>query len=351
MSIPTTINPWVADRKGQFRFAAQLNAGDHPEPGRTLVEAAKGIEELGFDAVFLGDHPVWTPDVYLHLAAMAMVTERISLGPIVAAAPYRNPVVSARLVSDLDHLSNGRAVNGLGIGWNASEWEMGRNEFDMLGIPYPPTKARQEQLEEYITIMRGVWNEKPFTFAGAHYQITDAYVAPPVQQPEPPLLIAGGGKRTLGQVARFADMVNFGPGPAGGTAGPELAAERLAVLREQCETVGRNPDHLLTSTFEHWLIVAPDQAALDRKIGKYFPNGVEGFWGSGLVAQTVEGAIDYYQQFIDAGIDYFVFQSLDIFDRETLELIKQEVEPVLQDRNRVAHASHEPETRTLPAAR
>src|SRR6478609_1976736 len=67
MSIPDTIHPWVAERKGQFRFAAQLNAGDLPEPGRTLVEAAKGIEELGFDGVFLGDHPVWTPDIYLHL--------------------------------------------------------------------------------------------------------------------------------------------------------------------------------------------------------------------------------------------------------------------------------------------
>ncbi len=336
MSIPTTIHPWVAERKGQFRFAAQLNAGDHPEPGRTLVEAAKEIEKLGLDAVFLGDHPVWTPDVYLHLAAMAMVTERISLGPIVAAAPYRNPVVSARLVSDLDHLSNGRAVNGLGIGWNASEWEMGRNEFDMLGIPYPSTKVRQEQLDEYIAIMRGVWHSKPFSFEGAHYQIADAYVAPPVQQPEPPLLIAGGGKRTLGQVARFADMVNFGPGPAGGTSGPALAAERLAVLREKCEMIGRQYDHILTSTFEHWLMVAPDQAALDRKIAKYFPNGVDGFWGSGLVAKTVDGAIDYYQQFIDAGIEYFVFQSLDIFDRETLELVKHEVEPVLQQRNRAS---------------
>lgn len=333
MPVSTTIHPWVAERKGQFRFAAQLNAGSNPEPGRTLVEAARGIEEIGFDAVFLGDHPVWTPDVYLHLTAMAMVTERISLGPIVAAAPYRNPVVAARLVSDLDHLSNGRAVNGLGIGWNASEWEMGRNEFEMLGIPYPPTPVRQEQLEEYIAIMRGVWHDQPFTFEGAHYQIAEAYVSPPVQQPEPPLVIAGGGRRTLRQAAMFADMVNFGPGPAGGTIGPELAAERLAVLREQCAQVGRNPDHLLASSFEHWLVVAPDQMALERKIDRSFPNGVEGFWGSGLVAQTIEGAIDYYQQFIDAGIEYFIFQSLDIFDRETLELVKHEVEPVLRQRN------------------
>ena len=334
MSIPDTIHPWVNERKGQFRFAAQLNAGDNPEPGKTLVEAAKRIEAIGFDAVFLGDHPVWTPDIYLHLAAMAMVTERISLGPIVAAVPYRNPVVSARLVSDLDHLSDGRAVNGLGIGWNASEWEMGRNEFEMLGIPYPSTKVRQQMLDETIAIMRGVWHEPPFTFTGAHYQIEEAYVSPPVQQPEPPLLIAGGGSNTLGQAARFADMVNFGPGPAGGGGGARHAAERLAVLKQQCEQVGRDYDHILRSTFEHWLVVAPDQAALDTKVARYFPDGVEGFWGSGLVAQTVEGAIDYFQRFIDAGMEYFVFQSLDIHDVETLELVKHAVEPVLQERNR-----------------
>lgn len=332
MPIPTSIHPWVAERKGQIRFAAQLNAGDAPEPGRALVAAARGVEELGFDAVYLGDHPVWTPDVYLHLTAIAMVTERISLGPMVAAAPYRNPVVAARLVSDLDHLSNGRAVDGLGIGWNASEWDMGRNEFEMLGIPYPPTRVRQDQLEEYITIMRGVWHQPPFTFTGEHYQIQDAYVAPPVQRPEPPLVIAGGGKRTLRQAAMLADMVNFGPGPAGGTTGPELAAERIATLRQQCAEVGRDPGHLLTSTFEHWLVVAPDQAALDRKVARYFPDGVSGFWGSGLVAKTVEGAIAYYQQFIDAGIDYFIFQSLDIDDRETLELVAHEVAPALRAR-------------------
>lgn len=107
-------------------------------------------------------------------------------------------------------------------------------------------------------------------------------------------------------------------------------------MKEQCAAAGRNYDHILTSSFEHWLVVAPDQAPLDRKIAGYFPNGVEGFWGSGLAAQTVEGAIDYYQQFIDAGIEYFVFQSLDIFDRETLELVKCEVEPVLQSRNRTS---------------
>ncbi|TXG87598.1 MAG: hypothetical protein E6R14_00975 [Thermomicrobiales bacterium] len=63
MPIPTTIHPWVAERKGQIRFAAQLNAGDHPEPGKALVEAAKGNEALRFDEVILGDQPVWTPAV------------------------------------------------------------------------------------------------------------------------------------------------------------------------------------------------------------------------------------------------------------------------------------------------
>ena len=95
MPIPDTIHPWVAERKGQFRFAAQLNAGDNPEPGKLLVDAARQVEAIGLDAVFLGDHPVWTPDVYLHLAAMAMVRRNCANSP---PMPRRVPAVQITTV-------------------------------------------------------------------------------------------------------------------------------------------------------------------------------------------------------------------------------------------------------------
>jgi hypothetical protein len=93
-------------------------------------------EDLGFDAFFVGDHPAWALDPWLHLAALAVTTERIRLGVNVCCALYRHPVLTARLAADLDNLSNGRLILGLGNGWDA-------NEFANLGLPFLPARDRR----------------------------------------------------------------------------------------------------------------------------------------------------------------------------------------------------------------
>src|SRR5215217_792940 len=213
-----SLHPWVAERRDRITFGLQLSASRGTQaPGPALVAAARVADDLGFDAVYLGDHPAWSPDPFLHFAAMAVTTRRIFLGPMVSAVPYRNPLLIARLLSDLDHLSGGRFINGLGIGWNAADYGLGTNEFDRMGLPYPSTADRQAGLEEAIAIIRGLWGPDPFTYHGRHYRIANAQIPPPLQRPEPPLILAGGGERvTLRQVARLADVSNFGPGPAGG---------------------------------------------------------------------------------------------------------------------------------------
>lgn len=330
MTTPHPLHPWVAQRRGQVNFATQLIASYDDPQGPAIVQAAKLVDDLGVDAIFLSDHPTWAPEPYVHLAAMAMVTKRVGLGPMVAASPYRNPVHYARLVSDIDHLSNGRAINGLGIGWNAAEWDMGNNEFERMGIPYPPTPDRQAALEEAIAIMRGAWSGEPFTLLGDYFQVEQARVPPTSQQPEPPLVIAGAGKKTLNQVARLADMSNFGSGPSGQVDGPAEAAQRLAVLRAQCELVERTFEDIIRSHFIHWLMLAKDYTALDAKVKHYFPDGVSGFWGNGLIALTVAEAAPYFQRYVDIGMNYFVIQSLDVHDEETLTLLLQEVKPMLK---------------------
>jgi alkanesulfonate monooxygenase SsuD/methylene tetrahydromethanopterin reductase-like flavin-dependent oxidoreductase (luciferase family) len=327
------VHPWVAERHDRITFAVQLISSRESPPGPAIVRTAKIAEDLGLDAVFLGDHPAWAPDSYLHLAAVAATTSRIGLGPMVAAAPYRNPILTARLVSDLDHLSGGRFINGLGIGWNTAEWEMGVNEFDRMGLPYPPASERQAALEEYIEIIRGVWGPAPFAFRGVYYQIEQANVPAPHQKPEPPLCIAGGGAKTLGQVARLADMSNFGSGPAGGVPAHEGAAQRLEILRRKCEEIGRPYEDILRSHFVHWLLLAKDNDALEMKVRHYFPEGPTGFWGVGLIAKTPEEAVAYYQPYVDAGMCYFIFQSLDMADHETLELVMTNVVPRLEAGN------------------
>src|SRR6188768_4051057 len=125
-----TLHSWVASIRDRITFGVQLIARrGEPEPGKKLVAAAKVVDDLGFEALYLGDHPAWAPDPWTHFAAMAMVTTRIKLGPMVAASPYRSPLLTARLVSDVDHLSDGRVLMGLGIGWNASDYGLGTNEF------------------------------------------------------------------------------------------------------------------------------------------------------------------------------------------------------------------------------
>ena len=157
------LSPWVAERRERVSFALQVFPIDTPiDPARRFLAAGQLAERLGFDAVFAGDHPAWGLEPWLHLAALAMKTEHVGLGTNVACASYRHPVMTARLVTDLDNLSGGRAILGLGSGWDA-------NEFANFGLPFPPALERQALLAEAITIIRGAWGAEPFTFEGRHF--------------------------------------------------------------------------------------------------------------------------------------------------------------------------------------
>jgi len=171
---------------------------------RQLLETGRLAEALGYDAFLIGDHPARGPEPWLHLAALAMATQRIRLGSLVNCVHYRHPLMVARLAADLDHMSDGRVILGLGIGWDTVE-------FTSFGIPFLPARQRQAALEEALAILRGVWGDSPFTLQGLYFQVENAQVVPPpVQRPSPPIIIAGGGERvTLRQVARYADACNF----------------------------------------------------------------------------------------------------------------------------------------------
>lgn len=327
---PRPCHPWVTSLRGRVGFALQAVARPAaPDPGGQLVAAGRLADRYGFDAFFLGDHPAWAPEVWVHLAVIAATTERVRLGQMVAAAPYRTPLMTARLQSDLDHRSGGRSILGLGIGWNAADYGLGTNEFDRMGLPYPPARVRQEALEETISIVRGLWGPEPFGFDGTHFRTAPANVPAPLQPGGPPLVIAGSGKRTLAQVARLADACNFGPGPAGNVDTPDDARARLALLDAACAEVGRPPGDILRSHFTHWLVMAESRAAVEAKVNDYFPRGLDAFWGAYLVSGTPDEVTEYYQGFADAGIAYFDVQTLDPGDEETIALLAERVAPAV----------------------
>jgi alkanesulfonate monooxygenase SsuD/methylene tetrahydromethanopterin reductase-like flavin-dependent oxidoreductase (luciferase family) len=325
------LSPWVAEHRDRIGFALQIfPIENRDDPAGKLLSAGRLAEHLGFDAFFFADHPAWGLEPWLHMAAVAATTERIRLGTGVACALYRSPVLTARLAADIDNLSGGRLILGLGCGWDA-------NEFANLGLPFPPAPERQAALEEAIAIIRGAWGAEPFSYSGRFFQTTAAHIAPaPLQRPRPPLLLAGGGERvTLRQVARYADACQLGSfGMVSGTGATEEIARKLTVLRGHCEALGRPYDTVLRTHFTGWLLLAEDDDRLQAKVRRTFPDGIDarysGPWAGFALAATVEQAIAHYRELAAAGIQYFVVEILDAADDETIRLLAERVMPEVQ---------------------
>lgn len=279
------------------------------------------VEDLGFDSFWLADHPTWTTDCWAGLAALAVTTTKLRLGTLVSCIYYRHPAILARMAADVDRLSNGRLVLGVGIGDAA-------DEFAGLGLPFPAVRDRQQALEETIHIVHGLWDTNPLSYHGTHFQVTDITVAPgPVQHPRVPLLIAGGGERvTLRQVAQFADVANFaGHIWAGSAFNRDDIVRKCAALRRHCETLGRAYDSIIRSYTTLPLILAERQDELETKVKTY---GWGEFWAPSTFAGTPAEAIAYYQGLIDVGMQYFIaFVSEN--DVETVRLLAEQVMPAL----------------------
>jgi alkanesulfonate monooxygenase SsuD/methylene tetrahydromethanopterin reductase-like flavin-dependent oxidoreductase (luciferase family) len=331
MPLSWSPSSWVEEHRSHIGFALQVfPKGVGADRSKQLVETGLLAESLGYDAFLIGDHPARGPEPWLHLAALATATRRIRLGSLVNCIHYRHPLMLARLASDLDHLSEGRLILGLGIGWDT-------NEFASFAIPFLLARQRQAALEESLAIMRGVWGDRPFSFQGRYFQVEDAQVAPPpLQRPSPPLIIAGGGEQvTLRQVAQYADACNFlAFDRAGGVRTPHDVRRKLEALRQHCAAQNRPYETILRTHMTGWLILAVDEARLERKVAGSIPEGIErrfsGAWSGFAVTATPPQAVAHYQALADAGIQYFVIQLPDASDQETIRLFAEQVIPNLR---------------------
>ena len=201
------------------------------------------IEETGWDAACVTDHfmpnvrdPVEeTLECWTALAGLALTTKRMRIGTLVTGNTYRHPAVVAKMAANVDIMSGGRLICGLGAGWQ-------KNEHLAYGIPFYTVGERLGRLEEACQIVLGLWTEHKTTFQGRFYRLQDAPLYPKtVQHPHPELLIGGGGeRRTLKIAAKYADHWNC-------WAGPETMAHKVQVLNEHCAAVGRDPSHITRS--------------------------------------------------------------------------------------------------------
>jgi probable F420-dependent oxidoreductase len=185
-----------------FRFAIG-NAG--LKERAALVEHARAAESLGYSTLLMAD-PLLDQLAPLHvLTAVAQVTTHLRVGTFVLNNDLRHPAVLAQELASLDLLSDGRLDIGLGAGWNAPE-------YTAAGLSFDPHGVRFRRMAESLQILKGLFDDGPFSFAGAHYQITELNGLPkPLQKPHPPLMIGGGGKRMLEFAAREAQIVGLAP--------------------------------------------------------------------------------------------------------------------------------------------
>lgn len=169
----------------------------------TLVRGARMAESVGYSHLCIHDH--LTPQLapIPALTAVAIATERLRLCPLVFNNDLRHPAVLAQDLATLDLISEGRLIVGIGAGWNEPEYSAAGIGFDRPGI-------RIDRLLEAITVLRGLFGDARFSFAGSYYTITEMDGQPkPVQKPHPPFLIGGTRERVLRLAAREGDIVGL----------------------------------------------------------------------------------------------------------------------------------------------
>jgi len=227
---------------GRMKIGLMLPLGESEAGGWTNLRAmALAAEEHGLDSVWGADHLIFRDDGETHgiheswtvLSAVAAVTERVEIGPLVLALPFRNPALTAKMAVELDEVSNGRFTLGLGCGWHEPE-------FDAFGYPFDHRVGRFDEGMQIITpLLRG----ESVTFEGRFQRATDAVLRPaPRGSGRPRVLIAGKGPRMLRLVAEHADAWN-----AAWYGEPREADDlrrRLADLHRALEQAGREPQTL-----------------------------------------------------------------------------------------------------------
>ena len=203
-----------------FRFAVLAKQA---RPAHEFAELARRVEACGFSTLYIPDHFVDHPLAPVPaMATAAAVTETLRVGPLVLGNDYKHPVVLAREMATVDLLSDGRLELGIGAGWMTEDYQRAGLTLDRPGV-------RIERLQESVTILKGLFADAPFSFAGDHYVVDALDGQPkPVQRPHPPFVIGGGGKRMLSYAAREAEIVGINANLASGDVGTSHAARSLS---------------------------------------------------------------------------------------------------------------------------
>jgi len=302
-------------------------AGTWPE----LLDGAKRVDALGYEHLWTWDHvyaifgdpyqPIF--EGYTTLAAWAMATQRARLGLMVGANTFRNPGLVAKMIATIDHISNGRAIAGLGGAWFDHEHQADGIDFGSS------VGQRLDWLDESARAIRALLDGEVVTSEpGGHYAFDEAVHHPAPVQRHVPIMIGGSGeKKTLRTVARSADLWN-----ASGT--PEVLAHKIDVLRGHCDAVGRNIADIeftlgvkVTIRDSHAEAERVWKGQLERNELPLSEVDVEGemFWPG-----TVEEIAERLAPYVELGFGTVISEQPAPYDVETLERFIGEVKPLVE---------------------
>jgi alkanesulfonate monooxygenase SsuD/methylene tetrahydromethanopterin reductase-like flavin-dependent oxidoreductase (luciferase family) len=292
-------------------------------PAAEILELARMADAGAWHGVWFADHYMPntedgevadgdTQEAWGILPAIAAVTERVRIGPLVSPTSVHHPALLANRASTIDQLSNGRFVLGLGAGWQV-------NEHRAYGIELQEPAARVDRFEEAIAIVRSLTTQQRTTFDGEYYRVTDAPCDPKPVQERLPILVGTGSPRMLRITARHADEWN-----TWGT--PDTFSDRLDDFVRACEKVDRDPS-TLTRSAQALVFMTDDparaetlrerspadrsligsSAELVQQIGRYQELGLDEF----IILDATLGAdlgerMDSYQRFWDEVASAFV---------------------------------------------
>ncbi|MCZ7543128.1 MAG: LLM class flavin-dependent oxidoreductase [Anaerolineae bacterium] len=266
-----------------------------------------------FRSLWMTDHFQWadapTYEAWTVLAYMAARWPQFEIGPIVLGQGYRNPALLAKMAATLQALSGGQFIMGIGAGWK-------EDEYHAYGYPYPSPGVRVAQLGDTLEILTRMWREPgQVTYRGAHYSVVDAWCEPK-PDPVPPIVVGGGGRKTMLLAARFADMWSVPDTPL------ERYTERMAILHAHCADIGRDPATIRKTWFGRLAVGRTEAEALELGYGKW--TRANAFVGT--PAQVVEDL----SRFVAAGVDYFMIEVLGLADPDVLGMVLEDVLPNVQ---------------------
>jgi probable F420-dependent oxidoreductase len=268
-----------------------------------IVYLAELAEGLGFDSVWVGDSILARPrlEAMTTLAAVATRTRQVKLGTAVLLSALRHPVVLANEAANLDILSNGRVILGLGV---ATKTPTVEREFAACGVPFA---RRLGIFEEGVEVMRRLWTGSPVTFHGRHFQLTDVRLGlRPVQRPGIPLWLAGSVENAMRRVLRLGD--GWLPNPSSA----QVLVRSWAQLQSLARDMARDVSGLQRCVYTT-LNINADVAQAKRELRTF----VEGYYGvpydvlmrqQGLCAGTAESCAQWLREFVEAGAQTMVIR-------------------------------------------